>query len=76
MCVNSPGELHTAFHRSDIFDYDDVLTWTENGATTASQRAYTEVRELLASYKAPTLDPEIEKMLEEFIAKRKKEIRG
>ena len=64
----------TAFYRAELFDYDDVDTWVEKGSTTASDRAYKKVQELLSSYEAPELDPGIEESLREFITKRKKEI--
>ncbi|HKJ40298.1 MAG TPA: trimethylamine methyltransferase family protein [Anaerolineales bacterium] len=64
----------TAFYRAELFDYKDVDTWVEEGSTTASERAYKKVQELLSNYEAPELDPDTEEALQEFITKRKKEI--
>jgi trimethylamine--corrinoid protein Co-methyltransferase len=66
--------FETAFHRSDLFDYNDVDQWVLDGSKSAEQVAHEKMKALLTSYKAPALDLEIEAALKEYISNRKAEI--
>ncbi len=66
--------FHTAFYRSELFDYKDVDQWVEDGSVTAEEAATARYKELLASYEAPPLDEKLDQELLDFMAKRKKEI--
>lgn len=74
------GTAHTmrhfrdAFYRAELFDYNSAEQWEINGAEDSYVRANKKVKQLLASYEAPPLDPAIEEALVEFIEKRKAEI--
>ena len=66
--------FHTAFYRSELFDYKDVDQWVEDGSVTAEEAATARYKELLAAYEAPPLDEKLDQELLDFIAKRKREI--
>lgn len=63
-----------AFYRAELFDYDDIDTWVENGSLSASDRAGTVVKTQLAEYEPPALDPGKDEELQSFIDKRKAEL--
>jgi trimethylamine--corrinoid protein Co-methyltransferase len=74
------GTAHTmrhfrdAFYRAQLFDYNAAEQWELNGAQDSYARAGNKVKQLLASYQAPVLDPAIEEALTEFMTRRKAEI--
>jgi trimethylamine--corrinoid protein Co-methyltransferase len=67
--------FRTAFYRAELFDYNSAEQWQEEGSQTADQRANTKYKQLLKEYEAPELDEGIEEELQDFIAKRKEEIK-
>jgi trimethylamine--corrinoid protein Co-methyltransferase len=64
----------TAFYRAELFDYNDVGQWKEEGGKSAAQRGADKVEQLLSSYQAPEIDPSLDQELLAFIDQRKKEI--
>lgn len=68
------ANFETAFYRSTIADNSSFEQWTEDGATTAAQRANTAWKESLASYVAPALDDAIDAELLDYVARRKAEM--
>jgi trimethylamine---corrinoid protein Co-methyltransferase len=66
--------FRTAFHRSDLFDYNSFEQWFEEGAQTAEERANAQVKKRLREYEAPPLDPAVDEALRDFIDRRKREI--
>jgi trimethylamine--corrinoid protein Co-methyltransferase len=66
--------FRTAFYRAELFDYSSAEVWQDRGSQDAYARANRKVRELLARYEAPSLDPAIEEALKDFMARRKREI--
>lgn len=66
--------FRTAFHRSDLFDYNSFEQWYEEGAQTAEQRANTRYKAWLRDYEAPPIDPGLDEALRDFVARRKREI--
>lgn len=67
--------FRSAFYRAGLFDYNSAEQWQAEGALDAQQRAATKVRQLLDSYAAPPLDPAVDAALQEFMARRKTEIK-
>jgi trimethylamine--corrinoid protein Co-methyltransferase len=71
------GTAHTmrhfrdAFYRAELFDYNSAEQWELNGSEDSYARAGRKVKQLLASYQPPTLDPSLEAALREFIVRRK-----
>jgi trimethylamine--corrinoid protein Co-methyltransferase len=68
------SHFETAFFKSKLFNYDDAEKWALEGGKRADQVAAEKVKELLAGYEAPEIDPGVEQALNEFITKRKAEI--
>jgi trimethylamine--corrinoid protein Co-methyltransferase len=74
------GTAHTmrhfldAFYRAELFDYETAEAWEKNGAQDSYTRANKKVKQLLAAYEPPLLDPAIEEALADFVTRRKAEI--
>jgi trimethylamine--corrinoid protein Co-methyltransferase len=64
----------TAFYRPILSDWRNFETWQADGSRTATQRANTIWKALLAEASPPTLDPGVAEALDAFIARRKREI--
>lgn len=67
--------FRTAFYRSDLFDYNSYEQWAEEGARDAAARANVKAKKLLQRYEAPPLDPAVNEALQDFMARRKREIK-
>ncbi|HEY3229343.1 MAG TPA: trimethylamine methyltransferase family protein [Roseiflexaceae bacterium] len=71
------GTAHTmrhfrdAFYRAELFDYNSDEQWQLNGAEDSYVRANKKVKQLLASYEPPPLDPAIDEALHDYITRRK-----
>ena len=64
----------TAFYAPLLSDWRNFETWEENGSLTATQRANTIWKQLLAEFEPPPLAEEIREELDAFVARRKSEI--
>lgn len=71
------GTAHTmrhfrdAFYRAELFDYNSAEQWELNGGEDSYARASHKVKQLLATYQPPALDPGLEAALRDFIVNRK-----
>ena len=76
------GTAHTmeryeqAFYAPLVSNWDNYDTWIERGSKTAEQRANEIWKQLLRDYEQPPLDPAIDEALQDYVAKRKREIGG
>ncbi|MEZ4514894.1 MAG: trimethylamine methyltransferase family protein [Chloroflexota bacterium] len=68
------ANFRTAFFRSDLFDYNSYEQWYEEGHKTAAEKANGVYKKMLREYEAPELDAGVGEALNEFMAKRKREI--
>ena len=66
--------FRTAFHRSELFDYNSFEQWYEEGAQTADERANAAYKRRLRDYEPPALDPAEDEALRDYVARRKLEI--
>ncbi|MBS1253457.1 MAG: Glycine betaine methyltransferase [Anaerolineales bacterium] len=64
-----------AFYQAELFDYRSVEDWEDAGAEDTYARANKKVKELLASYEPPELDPAVEEELVDYVERRKVELR-
>jgi trimethylamine--corrinoid protein Co-methyltransferase len=64
----------TAFYRPLVSDWRNFETWQEDGARTATERANTIWKRLLAEFEAPAMEPGTREELDDFVARRKREI--
>ena len=65
----------TAFYQAPLFDYSSAEQWESQGKKDAYRRAHEWVRRWLREYTPPPLDPGIEEALQDYIARRREEIR-
>jgi trimethylamine--corrinoid protein Co-methyltransferase len=68
--------FRTAFYRAELFDYTSSEVWTEAGSEDAYARANKRVKQLLAAYEPPPLEPEKDEALIDFMARRKSVLGG
>jgi trimethylamine--corrinoid protein Co-methyltransferase len=68
------ARFETAFYQPMLSDWRNFETWQEDGARTATQRANTIWKRLLADFEAPPLNPARAEALDAFVARRKREM--
>ena len=66
--------FQTAFYEPLLSDWRPFDTWSEDGARTATDRANTVWKKLLAEYEEPPMDPAVREELEAYVRRRKQEI--
>src|SRR5262249_44796091 len=64
----------TAFYRPIVSDWRNYETWAEDGARTATERANGIWKQLLAEFEPPPIDPARAEAIDDFIARRKREL--
>ncbi len=75
------GTQHTIDRYKDAFytpictDWSNFETWEENGSVETAQRANRVFKEILAVYEEPELDPGIREQIDDYVARRKLEIK-
>lgn len=76
------GEAHTlaryetAFYQPLLSNWQNYENWELAGGLNATQRATQIWQQALASYQQPPLDPAVVEALNEYVARRKEELRG
>ena len=68
------ARYETAFYEPLVSDWRNFETWEEDGSRSATERANTIWKRLLADYEPPPLDPAIKDAIDDYVAKRKREI--
>jgi trimethylamine--corrinoid protein Co-methyltransferase len=69
------ANYRSALYRSEFASLEDVNLWTERGSKDAQVRANERYKQMLAAYEDPGLDDAIDAELQEFVARRKSEIK-
>ena len=64
----------TAFYTPLVSDWNNFENWTDAGSLDATQRASLIGKRMLAQFAPPALDPAIREALEDYVARRKREI--
>jgi trimethylamine--corrinoid protein Co-methyltransferase len=67
--------FRSALYRSELASLEDVNLWNERGAKDTQVRANERYKQILADYEDPGLDEAIDEELQEFMARRKSEIK-
>jgi trimethylamine--corrinoid protein Co-methyltransferase len=68
------ARFETAFYQPMLSDWRNFETWQEDGARTATQRANSIWKRLLADFEPPPMDPGRLEALDELVDRRKREI--
>ena len=66
-CSHTQANFKTAFYRSTISDNNSFEQWRDEGALDAEARAEKLYKRMLAEYKAPEIDPDIDARLLAFM---------
>jgi trimethylamine--corrinoid protein Co-methyltransferase len=69
------ANFRSALYRSELASLEDVDLWTERGSKDTLVRANERYKQILEAYEDPGLDDAIDAELQEFMAKRKAEIK-
>ncbi len=72
--AHTRARYETAFYAPMLSTRQNFESWHEAGALDSAQRANAIWKKLLADYRQPDLDPEIDEELRDFVARRKREI--
>jgi trimethylamine--corrinoid protein Co-methyltransferase len=67
------ARYETAFYAPMLSDWSNFENWQDAGARTATERAHTLYKKILAAYEAPPLQAERREELDAFVARRKDE---
>ncbi len=70
-CAHTQANFKDAFWRSDLLDYKPFETWSEEGARDTQALASQRVKQLLADYQKPAMDPAIEEALHAYVRDKK-----
>ncbi len=70
-CAHTQANFKNAFWRTNVFDYKPFETWSEEGERDSMTLANIKVKEMLANYQQPALDPAIAEALESYVANKK-----
>ena len=70
-CEHTQKNFQTAFYRSEVADNNSYEQWVEDGSLSAEDRAAKIYKTMLAEYKLPELDPDIDARLLKYIEEKK-----
>lgn len=73
---HTQARYRTEFYQSALADRQNYDTWREAGSPDTMQRANRLWKELLAQYEPPPLDPGLKEALQEYVARRERELEG
>ncbi|MEX0280469.1 MAG: trimethylamine methyltransferase family protein, partial [Arenibacterium sp.] len=66
--------FQTAFFMPELFDNNSIEQWVAEGSVEITGRALSHARQLLSEYQEPVLDVAKDEALQEYMAKREREI--
>ena len=73
---HTAANFRSALYRSELASLEDVNFWTEQGSKDTLVRANELYKQMLAAYEDPGMDDAIDAKLQEFMARRKSEIKA
>ncbi|MCY4209122.1 MAG: trimethylamine methyltransferase family protein [Roseovarius sp.] len=71
-CAHTQANFKSAFWRSGILDYKPYETWLEEGGRDTVSQANLRMKEMLANYQQPAMDPGISEGIDEFVEEKKR----
>ena len=63
--------FRTEFYQPRLSDRDDFESWHAKGSPQSIEAANKKYKEILETYEAPELPPDVDKALQKFVEKRK-----
>jgi trimethylamine--corrinoid protein Co-methyltransferase len=75
-CAHTQENFETAFWRGVMSDNGTYEQWSTEGASWQHERASARVKRLLEDYQPPAMDQAIRESLDDFVARRTREIEG
>jgi len=73
---HTQARFSTEFYQSSLADRLNYESWLAAGSQDTARRANAIWKEILAQYEAPPLDPGIRDALEDYVARRERELEG
>lgn len=73
---HTQARFSTEFYESALADRQNYETWQAAGGHTTEHRAHALWKNLLAHYEPPPLDPAIKEAIDDFVARRERELEG
>lgn len=73
-CGHTMRNYETAFFESEISDTESFEQWEGAGSMDAARRAHDRWKEILSSYQPPAMDVAKKDALDDFLARRKREL--
>ncbi|HEX6383187.1 MAG TPA: trimethylamine methyltransferase family protein, partial [Anaerolineae bacterium] len=73
---HTQARYKTEFYQSAMSDRQSYDTWLNTGAQDVVQRAYAAWKALLDQYEPPPIDPAVDEALQDFVARRERELAG
>ena len=70
-CAHTQANFKDAFWRTNVRDYKPFETWAEEGARDAMTLANDKMKQMLANYQQPAMDPAILDALNAYVAEKK-----
>ena len=70
-CAHTQANFKDAFWRTNVLDYKPFETWAEEGARDAMTLANDKMKQMLANYQQPAMDPAILDALNAYVAEKK-----
>ena len=74
--AHTQERFSTEFYQSILADRQGYENWVAAGSSDAAQRASVLWKDVLAAYEPPPLDPGVREALDDFVARRERELAG
>ncbi|MEL7255977.1 MAG: trimethylamine methyltransferase family protein [Pseudomonadota bacterium] len=70
-CAHTQANFKSAFWRSNVLDYKPFETWAEEGGRDSMTLANDKMKQMLANYQQPAMDPAVREALDAYVADKK-----
>ena len=70
-CAHTQANFQSAFWRTNVLDYKPFETWAEEGSRDAMALANEKMKQMLANYQQPAMDPAIHDALTAYVTEKK-----
>ncbi|MEL6992262.1 MAG: trimethylamine methyltransferase family protein, partial [Pseudomonadota bacterium] len=70
-CAHTQVNFQSAFWRTNVLDYKPFETWAEEGSRDAMALANEKMKQMLANYQQPAMDPAIHDALTAYVTEKK-----